>query len=218
MKKKLLFAIVLLILFTSYKPQSFFLGTEFNIKEINIENNSILKNNEIKKNLNFLYNKNLIFLDSLEIKEVLKNMDFIESFEIKKKYPNKINVKIFEKKPIAILQYKKEKFYISKNMDLINYINLEEYKNLPLIFGDKKSFRELYIKLKKIKFPVDSITRYYLYESNRWDLETREKKIIKLPIKHYTISLQNFLNLSKNNNFDKYKIFDYRISNQLILK
>ena len=103
-------------------------------------------------------------------------------------------------------------------MDLINYINLEEYKNLPLILGDKKSFRELYIKLKKIKFPVDSITRYYLYESNRWDLETIEKKIIKLPIKHYTISLQNFLNLSKNNNFDKYKIFDYRISNQLILK
>ena len=110
MKKKLLFAIVLLILFTSYKPQSFFLGTEFNIKEINIENNSILKNNEIKKNLNFLYNKNLIFLDSLEIKEVLKNMDFIESFEIKKKYPNKINVKIFEKNQSQFCNIKKKNF------------------------------------------------------------------------------------------------------------
>ena len=57
-----------------------------------------------------------------------------------------------------------------------------------------------------------------MYELNRWDIETIDKKIIKLPKKNYTDSLENYLNLKKTNNFKKYSVFDYRIKNQLILK
>ena len=49
-------------------------------------------------------------------------------------------------------------------------------------------------------------------------MEIEDKIIIKLPPKNYTKSLENFMNLRSNNNFDKYKVFDYRINNQLILK
>ena len=76
----------------------------------------------------------------------------------------------------------------------------------------------LYKNLEKIDFPFNLIKNYYLFESNRWDLETYEKKIIKLPPENYIKSLKNFISLRKENNFDKYKIFDYRINNQLILK
>ena len=41
------------------------------------------------------------------IQNKLEEIDIIKSFEIKKVYPNKIKIKIFEKKPIAILQNKK---------------------------------------------------------------------------------------------------------------
>ena len=57
-----------------------------------------------------------------------------------------------------------------------------------------------------------------MYESNRWDLETYNNKLVKLPIKNYLESLENFKNLSKENNFEKYQVFDYRINDQLILK
>ena len=60
--------------------------------------------------------------------------------------------------------------------------------------------------------------KYILYNSNRWDIEFADNKIIKLPIKNYIISLKNFLKLKDKNNFQKYKIFDYRVKNQLILK
>jgi hypothetical protein len=53
---------------------------------------------------------------------------------------------------------------------------------------------------------------------NRWDIETIDKKIIKLPKINYTDSLENYLNLKGKNNFRKYSVFDYRIKNQLILK
>ena len=150
--------------------------------------------------------------------DILKQIDFIKSFEIKKIYPKKIIIKIYEKKPIAILQYKKDKFYVSESINLINFIVLENYKNLPIVFGKKKNFKELYINLKKINFPLDLIKKYYFYESNRWDLEIYQKKIIKLPTKNYIQSLEKFINFKMENNLDKYKVFDYRINNQLILK
>ena len=218
MKKRLIIAILLLVLLSTYKPQNFILSNGFNIEEIKIENNFILNETDIKKELNFLYQKNLIFLRNSEIADILKQIDFIKSFEIKKIYPKKIIIKIYEKKPIAILQYKKDKFYISESINLINFIVLENYKNLPIVFGKKKNFKELYINLKKINFPLDLIKKYYFYESNRWDLEIYQKKIIKLPTKNYIQSLEKFINFKMENNIDKYKVFDYRINNQLILK
>ena len=218
MNKRLVIALALLVLFSTYKPQKLSLNGKFNIEEIKIENNFILKDIEIKNNLNFLYDKNLFFFKTSSIEEVLKQLTFIESFEVKKIYPNKLKIKIFEKKPIAILQYKKKKFYISDNIDLINFINLDNYKDLPIVFGNKESFEVLFENLKKINFPLNSIKKYYLYNSIRWDIETRKGKIIKLPNKNYDKSLENYMSLRNDNNFDKYKLFDYRINNQLILK
>ena len=218
MKKRLVIALVLLILLSTYKPQELSLTSKFNIKEIKIENNHILKDEDIKKDLIFLYDTNLIFLNTNNIKLILKSNNFIQSFEVKKIYPNKIKIKIFEKKPIVILQHKKIKFYISENFDLINFLDLEDYKNLPVVFGKQNDFKILYKNLKKINFPLNLIKKYYLYESKRWDLETDKNNIIKLPTENYIKSLVNFMSLSKENNFDKYSIYDYRISDQLILK
>ena len=218
MKKRLVIAIALLVLFSTYKPKKLFLINKFNIEIIEVENNLILKENEINTDLAFLYNTNIFFLNKSNIEKAFKKKSFIESFQIKKVYPNKLKIKIFEKKPILILIYKKQRFYISDNMELINYSDLEEYKNLPIVFGDKENFKIFYKNLKKINFPLDLIKNYYLFESNRWDLETYNNKLIKLPSENYSKSLKNFINLNKKKNFDKYKVFDYRIKNQLILK
>ena len=218
MKKRLIIAFALLLLFSTYKSQKLIIIDRFNIKEIKIENNFILNKKNIKKNLTFLYDDNLFFLNTFEIEKKLKKIAFIESYEIKKIYPNKLKITIFEKRPIAVLQYKKKKFYISENYNLIDYINLENYRDLPEVFGNKNNFKTFHENLIKVNFPLDLIKKYYLYEAKRWDIETYEKKVIKLPTKNYIKSLENFMDLSKEINFKKYSIFDYRISNQLILQ
>ncbi len=218
MKKRLAISLALLVLFSTYKPQNITLSNKFNIKEIKIENNFILKDEEIKKDLLFLYNNNLIFLKTFEIEKHLEANSFIESFEIKKIYPNEIIIRITEKKPIVILQSKKNKYYLSENIELINFRDLDDYKNLPIVFGNKTSFKDLHKNLKTINFPLNIIKKYYLYESKRWDLETYKNKTIKLPPKNYIESLKNFISLREKNSFDKYNVFDYRIDNQLILK
>jgi len=217
MKKRIVIGLGLLILLTTITSQQKIVISKFNLKEINIENNILTKKKDIKKLLFPIYNKNLIFLENSEIEKALMQNSFIESFEIKKKYPNTLSIKIFEKKPIAILQYNKNKFYLSEKIELIKFENLSNYQNLPYVIGSKEDFEIFYNSLNKINFPFDQIKKYTLYESKRWDLETVNNKLIRLPAKDYIKSIKNYLNLINNNDFKKYKLFDYRINNQLIL-
>ena len=218
MKKRLVIAISLLILLTTINSQQIFVISKFNLKTIVIKNNFLLKDEEIKNLLIPFYNKNLLFLDNNKIKKALMQNNFIESFNIKKIYPSTLIIQIFEKKPIAILFNKKNKYYLSERIDLIEFKNLSNYQTLPYILGNKDDFKIFYNNLKKINFPIDTIEKYTFYETNRWDLKTKNNQVIKLPSKKYTKSLENFLNLKSKNDFEKYRLFDYRISNQLILK
>ena len=218
MKKRLVFALSLLVLLTTINLQQRFFTSQFDLRTIEIENNLLLTDQDIKNLLVPFYNKNLIFLDKNEVKKALMQNSLIESFNIKKKYPSTIKVKIFEKKPIAVLFSKKNKFYLSEKIDLIEFRNLPNYQTLPYVLGNKDDFRVFYNNLKKINFPLDIITKYTFYETNRWDLETKNNQVIKLPAKYYIKSLKNFIKLKNKNGFEKYELFDYRISNQLILK
>ncbi len=218
MNKKFIFGILLLMLLTTFIANKKTSINRFEIKKIIIENNEILREKELIQDLSFLYNKNIIFLNTIEIKKKLKQKSFIEGLKIKKIYPSTLKIEIFERKPIAIIIDENKKFFLGKNNDLINYREISKYNNLPIIYGDRKKFKILFDDLKRINFPINLINKYYLYKSNRWDIEMKDKKIIKLHFSNYKNNLENFLKIKDNQNFKKYKIFDYRIENQLILK
>ena len=218
MKKSLFGLIVLFILLTTYTPKfNFIENSNLYIQKIEIENTYIVRSDQIKKNLRFLYKENLFFLNLKDIEKNLKQESFIESFSVKKIYPNTLKIIIAEKKPIAILHNKKEKFYISNKGDLIDFIDIKIYKDLPTVFGNGESFYSLYQDLQNIRFPLESIKSFYFFESGRWDLVMHDDKVIKLPTRNYLSSLENFMLTKDNSNFNIYKIFDYRIKDQLIL-
>ena len=102
------------------------------------------------------------------------------------------------------------KLYITKKNIIL--------KKLPYIYGGAKNFYELYKILEEIKFPINKIKTYYYFEINRWDLKLQNDKIIKLPNKNIKKSLLNFMENYELNTFNKFKIFDYRIKDELILK
>ena len=218
MKKRSIIAFILLILLTTITSKQKIIISKFNIKEIKIENNLLLQSEDIIKSLKPIYDKNLINLNYRLIEEELLKNTFVESFNIKKKYPNTLIIKIVEKKPIAILHNKKKKFYISNKGNLINFADIKIYNDLPTVFGNGERFYSLYQDLQNIRFPLEKIKSFYFFESGRWDLVMHDDKVIKLPTSNYLSSLKNFMLSKTNSNFDNYKIFDYRIKDQLILK
>ncbi len=218
MKKRTIISLALLVLLTTITLGEKIAIPQFNLKKIIIENNALIKEKDIRKLLAPYYGKNLIFLKNKEIEKALIKNSFIDSFNIKKKYPSTLKIKIFEKKPIAVLLNKKKKFYLSDKVDYIEFNKKYNFKDLPYVFGTKEMFKILYNDLKKEDFPMSSVTKFTLYESKRWDIETKDKKIIKLPVKNYLASLRNFMNIIHKKEFKNYKVFDYRIEDQLILK
>tara|TARA_B100001057_G_scaffold13815_1_gene13129 strand:- start:12196 stop:12852 length:657 start_codon:yes stop_codon:yes gene_type:complete len=218
MKKRLILALILFSLLSTITFKQKFGFLNLDIKEIKIKNNFIIEDSDIYKLLTPIYGKNLLILRNTEIEKALKQNSFIDSYKIKKKYPNSLILEIYEKKPIAILYNKKKKFYLSEKIDLIEYKELENYQTLPSIFGNLDQFKTFYKSLQKIDFPFVIVKKYILYDSNRWDLETNNKKIIKLHFQNYIKNLENYLNIYKKKEFKKYSVFDYRLDNQLILK
>jgi cell division protein FtsQ len=190
----------------------------FPIKSIEIENTKVLKKQRLIFVLEYLIGKNLLLVNQNSIKSDIMNFDFVQSFKIKKIFPSSIKIIIKEKKPVAIYIFEKNKYFISEKGDLIKYIENENYRNLPLLFGKKDYFKSFYTKLKSVTFPIYEIASFNYFEIDRWDIILKNKKTIKLPNKNYIQALDNFLDLKNKKSFEKYTIFDYRISNQLILK
>ena len=220
MKKSILGFILILLLLTTFTPKIEFienLNFKPYVKSIRIENNLIVESETIKTNLNFLYDRNLLFIKNKDIERKLINEDFIDSFSLKRIYPDTLIIKIFEKKPIAILQNKKRKFIITSKGDLIAFKKIEGFYDLPIVFGEGKAFFKFYKNIKNSNFPLDQIKSFYFFESKRWDLLLHDGILIKLPTENYISSLNNFIELKNENIHNKYKVFDYRIINQLIL-
>ena len=217
MKKRFVISVAFLIFFSTIIYPKKIQFSKFNLKEVQIENNSILKEKDLKELLIPIYNKNLITLSYMEIEKLLMQNSFVDSFNIKKIYPQSLKIEIFEKKPIGILFFNKKKYYLSEKIELIEFFDHKNFQDLPYIFGNRKVFKKLYVELKNTNFPLHLVKKYTFFESNRWDLEI-DNKIIKLPSNNYKKSLKEYLNLRNKKDFKKYEIFDFRVNNQLILK
>ncbi len=217
---KIFLFIVLFFIISSYNPEKNLENIKvfLPIKNIIVENNKVINTNKLEKELSFLLKKNIFFIDQLKIGKVILENEFISSIKVKKIYPNTIKIIIVEKIPIAIQVVENKKFYVTKDESLIRFIELDVFKNLPLIFGKQENFRSLYDLLNTIKFPINDIKAFYYFDIKRWDISLRNNQLIKLPVENYLNSLENYIEIKDNRHFDKYKVFDYRIKDQLILK
>ena len=65
---------------------------------------------------------------------------------------------------------------------------------------------------------MKKIKAFYYFDVGRWDIVLKNETIIKLPEKNYLDLLPKINLMLDDSDFFKYKIFDFRIKNQLILK
>ncbi len=176
-------------------------------------------NYSIKKKLLFLLGENIFFVNSDKIKDELNKIRYIENYKIKKIFPSKLNIKI--KKTIILAQAyeNNKKYYIGSNKRKISFLKEIEDKKYPTIYG--KFTIEEFIKLRdtmnEVKFDLYSITDYYYFQSNRWDIKLKNGTLIKLPKKNIgsAITLAKKI-ISKKLNEQK-KIIDLRVEKQIIL-
>ena len=222
MKKKFFLWFFLLIFLTTYnyhgKKKSF--PNFFFIKQIEIVGVKNSNKEELELRLDKIRSKNIIFLSEKDFKEAIKDMNFINSLEIKKIYPKKIKVTVIEDLPIGIYSNDNgEKYLLLENNKIIKNHNYE-FENLPEVYGEGalEKFSNFYSNLQKTSLNLNLVKRFNYHDINRWDILLKDEKLIKLPSENYENSILKFLEIYEKNSFKKFRIFDFRIKNELIVK
>ena len=213
------FLILLTIILTTFNPNNFNIGFNlFKINKIEVKNLKVLDKKKIKNLFDKEFSEsNLLVLDKKKIDKIASDNALIDYIEFRKIYPSKLQVIIYEKETIAIINYKQNKFYLTKDGEEIEYFKNAILEKLPNIFGKQKNFLEIYTTMSQLNFPISKIKSFYYFEIGRWDIILENDKIIKLPVENFISSLDNFMKLYQKINYEKYSVFDYRIKDQLIL-
>tara|TARA_B100001057_G_scaffold377457_1_gene382698 strand:- start:7543 stop:8136 length:594 start_codon:yes stop_codon:yes gene_type:complete len=175
---------------------------------------------EKKKIENIIYSskfENIFHIDKEHLKKEINSINIIEQFEIFKNYPS--TLKIFIEKTKIVAKTKKNGFnyLIGSNGKLIE--NKDFISELPFIFGDLdiSEFLKLKKKIDSSLFEFSEISNLYLYKSNRWDIETRNGNLIKLPRNNIMEILNLYVRMTNEKKINEKTIIDFRQKNQIIL-
>ena len=215
-KKILLY--IFLIIFLSTLNNNFFSNIKFKtIDKITIKGLEGEEKQDLLNNLELLNLKNIFFLNKYKLIKNLEANELIENYTVLKKYPSSIEIRIHKTKFLANVFKDGKSFVLGSNGKLIQ--SVEKNNNLPNIFGDynKDSFFNLLKSIKKSNFELFEIKNLYFFKSGRWDIETNDNMIIKLPKKNLENSLNLSFDLISNNKFKNIKILDLRQDKQVII-
>ena len=116
-------------------PQNFFRLDYFNISQVNITNNSKILQIELIKLNKKLYNKNIIYIDSDEIKKFLEKDVRVESATVEKASLGEINIDIKEKDLAYYAVIGKNIYLTDKEGKIFAYLNEKEVEDVPFIIA-----------------------------------------------------------------------------------
>jgi len=192
------------------------------IKKIEIYGVKNSDKNKIQKKLEQFKGRSIVLIDRRGLKDAIKNFEFVKELKVKKIYPDTIKVTVTESFPIAVFTDEDRKTYILTDAGEVirNNDEVEKIKTLPSVYGKdaEKNFYIFYRRLKSIDFRMELIERFNYFSINRWDIILKNDKMIKLPNENYENSIKKFLSIYDKENFKNFKVFDFRIKGQLILK
>ena len=92
-------------------------------------------------------------------------------------------------------------------------------QNIPYIFGDFKiqNFFELKNAIDEANFNYDEVKNLFFFKSERWDIETKNGILIKLPKERIKQSLQTFIDILSKDQEISINTVDLRQHNQIII-
>ena len=161
--------------------------------------------------------KNIFQLDKNYLKKKINSINTIEQFRIFKNYPSTLKIFIEKTKILARTKRNGFDYLIGSNGKLIE--NRNSILDLPFIFGDLNISE--FLKFKKdvdnSLFDFSEISNLYIFKSSRWDIETRNGNLIKLPKNNIEEILNLYVRMSNEKKIIEKTIIDFRQKNQIIL-
>ena len=215
--KKIFIYLFILLFLGTFNNQKLLGLNQFALKNIIIETSDNTNFVEVSDEILNQKKLNIFFINLNNIKNIIEKNNLVEKYYVIKNYPSTLKIKIVKTKFFSRLSIDGKTFNIGTNGKLTE--EFSNNNNLPFIFGNPSidDVIEFYTIIKTSKFNFNNLRNLFYYKSGRWDIETIDGIIIKLPNDNLAKKLQEIHTIISNKDFTNQKIIDARIINQLIL-
>jgi cell division septal protein FtsQ len=175
----------------------------FQIKEVYFNKTKYFQE-EIKFNVyEHLINKNLFFLDKINIKKKILLSKWVKEVKFKKQFPNKLFLEILEYYPIAYFSENNKFVYLNNNFEMINSNKYLTDSQLVKVtsYNGIVSFKNLFQELVKFENILLKTKEVQMIAPKRWNLLLNNGVLVKLgyedKYKQFQI-LENIIKDKKN--------------------
>ena len=206
---------IIVIFLSSINNYNLYNKKIFNIDRVDVNGFSEKKNIMIKNEIKNILGKNIFLIKKNHFKKLFNRND-TKDLIIKKVYPNKLIINFIPSKPICIILLKDRKIILGDNGKKLNIEKIE--KKLPKVFGseDFDNILKVVNMLKLSKLDYDEIDEIVFFKSGRFDINLKDKTLIKFPIR-YTKETVNYSSyLLNDKRFVNSKVIDLRLENKII--
>ena len=152
--KKSIKALVLLFLLAGimFFSKSFIDSDYFKVQEVLVEGQFDLLRQDIVAPLEQMKGKNIVYLDTNDIENLIKTDIRVKKVSIKKLFPSKIQVVLEEREPYVYVKKGDETLIADKDLNIYGDILEEPEKNIPIIdYTNDESLKEMKTILSKIR-------------------------------------------------------------------
>jgi cell division septal protein FtsQ len=231
---KYIFICILLCLFFIYiyyeifKRDNFYtfiqdISEKYNYQLNNVEINSLKKINKSQVNniVKQYYNQSIFLLPLEKISNSINQLSWVKNVNLSTNFNNKLNVEIFEYKPIGLLFYNNQLFYFSKDGKIIDKFKEKTNNNLIIFYGNQvSSVAYNFLNIINKTETGNIIKEGYYINERRWDVKLQNNILLNLSEINIEESLKNYIKLIKKfNNSDimKIKSIDLRDNEKAII-
>ena len=187
------------------------------ISNLDIAGLNNFEKKEFIEDFDFLKNENILWVDKDEISQKVYSNKIVEDLFIFKKYPSELKILIKKTNFLAVTKKNNQNYYVGSNGKFVP--TKDNLENLPFIFGDvdAEEFLRLKLYVEKSKFDFNQIKNLFFFKSKRWNIETKEGLIIKLPLNQIDLSLNILSQIMNDDKFKNKKVIDLRNNGQIII-
>ena len=215
--KKILIYFFLFISLGTLSHKDFYENNLIRLNQIIITGLDEKNNNDLVNRLDYIRLNNLFFLEKTKIIEIINTNPLIEKYSVFINYPSTLNIKIEKTKFLAKVNKDGKSFFLGSNGKLIESFQIRN--DLPSIYGDFNN--ENFFNLKKIidesDISYEQIKNLFFFKTGRWDIETHEGLLIKLPKNRVEKSIKLLIDFLDQNKEKKLNSVDLRQYNQIVI-
>ena len=187
------------------------------INQISVKGLDKKNNQKLEEDLNYLKLTNIYFLKKQKIIETINSNNLVESYFVYKNYPSTIEIKIDKTEFLAQIKKDNKIFLFGSNGKLIKRKISKTISLLFLVILVLKVFFKLKNIIDNSNLEYNEIENFFYFKSGRWDIETINGLLIKLPKKNVKKSFKLLNNIIKNDEKNKITKIDLRQLNQIII-